>query len=83
MNIDFLLDFGANLALFWDHFGRPGRLWGHLEASWARLGGLLGRLWPVLCATWRVLARLGRVWARLGCVLARFGSKNHPQHKPV
>ena len=48
VNIDFLFDFDAKLALFWRHFGRPGRLWGHLGASWARLGASWGLLGGVL-----------------------------------
>ena len=89
VNIDFVCDFGAKLARFGRHFGRPGRLWAHLGALGrvlAPLGGLLGRLWPVLRAS---LARLGASWRVLGASVhvlgasgCRFGSQNHPQHKP-
>ena len=66
VNIDFLFDFDAKLALFWRHFGRPGRLWGHLGASWARLGASWRPLGASLARLVRHLARLGASWRVLG-----------------
>ena len=45
VKIDFGCDFDANLAPFWKDFGRPGRVWALLGASWRllrRLGDFLG-----------------------------------------
>ena len=58
VNIDFLFDFDAKLALFWRHFGRPGRVWRHLGPSWRHLGAILGRLGAIL-------GRLGPSWELL------------------
>ena len=49
VNIDFLCDFHANLARFWRHFGRPGRVWRHLGPSWRHLGAILGPSRRHLC----------------------------------
>ena len=88
VNIDFLFDFDAKLALFWRHFGRPGRLWGHLGASWARLGASWRPLGASLAHLVRHLARLGASWPPSSLQNRKKlekPTKNHqkpPQHKP-